>query len=276
MSLPDPRPVEVDPFGLWQPQVLPQAQPKAALQAEGMLSFGLPDDNTLTDTEITPTWTLDLTSGPDARSAMQNALALRSQQVAVIEAGLAQAEARAEALLNQRKLAQASATGSASFGIEATALPPPEAELSDLLDSLEQPGVSFGLAETAAAIPWDELRQKLQALMESVNRQLLHFAWVDTRLDNHLLARTAVNWGGDMLSAWDPGLSPDQLAAHQRSLQLAMASRAANLRTILTVAQIAGKLALAVTTPLGPVQALALGWQFVQAVIMPALKEVNR
>jgi hypothetical protein len=39
------------------------------------------------------------------------------------------------------------------------------------------------------------------------------------------------------------------------------------MRAILTVTQIAGKIALAVTTPLGPIQAMSLAWQFVNEVI---------
>jgi hypothetical protein len=117
------------------------------------------------------------------------------------------------------------------------------------------------------------LRQRLDGLMDSVNRQLLHFAWVDTTLDGLLVARTTVDWGGDLTTLWNPGLLPEQSTAHCRSLSLALASRAANLRTILTVSKIAGKIALAVATPLGPLQAMSLGWQFVQEVVMPLLNQ---
>jgi hypothetical protein len=51
-----------------------------------------------------------------------------------------------------------------------------------------------------------------------------------------------------------------------------MQSRQVHLRTILTVSQIAAKIALAVTTPLGPLQALSLAWQFVQDVIIPLIE----
>ena len=116
------------------------------------------------------------------------------------------------------------------------------------------------------------LRQRLEALVDSVNRQILHYAWVETSLDGHLAARTTVNWGGDLRTLWQSGLLEAHVDAHRRSLELALASRLANLKTILTVSQIAGKIALAVTTPLGPLQAISLAWQFVHDVIMPLME----
>ncbi len=150
-------------------------------------------------------------------------------------------------------------------------LPPPEAGLALALNALDPArsgdGVSFGLPEMAG-IDWEELYRRLSTLVDSVNRQILHFAWVETTLDGRLIARTTVNWGGDFMAFWQAGLPPEQRAAHYRSLELALAARLANLRAILTVSQIAAKIALAAATPLGPLQAMSLAWQFVNTLIM--------
>ncbi len=151
-------------------------------------------------------------------------------------------------------------------------LPPPEAGLALALSSLAparpQEAASFAVSgEPQAAPDWSALFQKLSAFIDLVNRQALHFAWVDTTLDGRLVARTLVNWAGDFTTLWQPGLDPQDTSAHCRSLELAVASRLAYLRTILTISQIAGKITLAVTTPLGPIQALSLAWQFVNSVI---------
>jgi hypothetical protein len=260
----------VDPFGLWQP-----AAHSPAPAAGDMLSFDVPGD-------VTPAavWTLALTSGPQGRLANERELERLAEKVQAIEAGLDASGPRVEALLSARLRSPESSEVSFSTGANLTlealsppeALPPPEAGLIFALSSFEPvregDEVSFGLpGAQKAALNWGELYQRLSALVDSTNHLLLHFAWVDTTLDEHLVARTTVNWGGDFITYWQPGLSQDQMAAHCRSLDLAITSRMANMRAILTVTQIAGKIALAVTTPLGPIQAMSLAWQFVNEVI---------
>jgi len=272
-----------DPFGLWD---------SPSMAGEEIVSFGLPAGGAGVGDELpAAVWVLPLTRDAGGRATGDVELERRARKVQAINAGLDQASARLAVYLSSRShLAE-----SVSFSTSPPALAAPEASLEYALNTLEPGGeagqVSFGLGEDlgrlagrvrdgissvqSAGIDWDELRRRLDELVNSVNRQLLHFAWVDTTLDGSLVARTMVNWGSDMATLWQPGLALEQNGAHCRSLQLAMSSRSANLRTVLTVSQIAGKIALAVTTPLGPLQALSLGWLFVREVVMPLLNKVN-
>ncbi len=297
IAAPDRSGEPADPFGLWSTVVAPPAVSPAA-QPEGAASFALPAEDQAGEQEGT-VWRLDLTSGPAGQAAAQQALDRRAGQVQRIFSGLEQAVPRSQALLNARA---AAAGAGVSFAAEspAEALPGPEAWLAGTLEQISAAGtgadeVSFGLGQNLAnlagtikqtltgappeALPvpgWDEMQHNFTQLMDTVNRQLLHFCWVDTTLDGQLAARTSVDWGGDMLTLWKDGLMPEQAAIHRRSLELAMQSRAANIKTVLTVAEVAGKLTLAVTTPMGPLQAaqaLVLGWKFVSSVVMPLLQQ---
>lgn len=259
----------VDPFGLWQP---PPAQ------EDGSVSFGdLPRQRA--EDQPAAVWALSLNSGAAGRAAGDADLQRRADQLNAIQAGLAAAVPRVERLL-ERRAAPGVSFSAGEVGAEP--LPEPEQALAGILDDwesgvAEQTGsdASFGFGDDLsklAGTDWKALRQRLEAMVDSVNRQVLNYAWVDTTLDGRLTARTTVNWGGDLRTLWQSGLREEHADAHRRSLELALASRLANLKTILTVSQIAGKIALAVTTPLGPLQALSLAWQFVQDVIVPLME----
>lgn len=250
-----------DPFGLWQP-----VGPKEP----GAESFAVPGDTESPARAEGLAWSIDLRSGVDA----EEQLAQRERQVRAIEEGLDQAVVRAERTLARHR---AAAEGQAvSFSVDE-----PEAEL-DLAFALAQidPGerpasfeVSFG---GPPVVDWGALKRSFETFMEGINRQVLHYAWVETKLDGTAVAQTAVRWGGDLNTYLLPGLAPRIAATHTQSMTLALASRAANLRAAITVMQIAAKIALAVSTPIGVVQALSLAWQFVREVIAPLLEEAHR
>lgn len=267
--------VPADPFGLWE---LPPEPPEGA-----PVSFGLPDEAVPIEQMPAAIWRVALSAGT------ADPLAERAAHVAAIQQGLAQAGARMQALVAARRAALAGAA--VSFSLEA-AQPggsQAEQELSLLLDALEPaaPAVSFGLfdplvdgaeavldkAKEIAAL--SEAAGQLERVLQNFNRQVLNYAWVETLAENRLAARTVVNWLGDSTTYWQPGASAAQQAAHRRSLELALESRAASLKMVLTAASLAGTLALAVTTPLGPLQALVLAWKFVNDVIQPALKALQ-
>lgn len=254
-----------DPFGLWQP---------VGPQEPGAESFAVPGDTEAPARAEGLAWSLELRSNADGSVDAEAQLALREQQVRAIEEGLGQAVFRAERTLARH---HAAAQGQAvSFSVDE-----PEAELDLALalaeiDPGERPAsfdVSFGVLP---AVDWSELKRRFDAFMEGINRQVLHYAWVETKLDGAAVAQTAMRWGGDLNTYLIPGLGPKIAAAHTQSMTLALASRAANLRAAITVMQIAAKIALAVSTPIGVVQALSLAWQFVHTVIAPLLEEARR
>lgn len=273
MSLPAvPMPLDsttVDPFGLWQ---APPAAPEGQAVSFGDLSGAEPE-------QPAAVWSLAISGGAAGRRSAQEELRRRDARLRAIQQGLDEAGPRLDRLLARR-----SATG-LSFGLEAPGaepLPQPEQALASILEDWDagladsgSTGASFGLGEDLSrlvGIDWNALRQRLEAFLDSLNRQILHFVWVDTSLDGRLAARTTVNWSGDLRTLWQVDLRPEQRVIHQQSLEQAMESRRASLRTILTVSKIAGKIVLAVTTPLGPVQALSLAWQFVNDIIIPLME----
>jgi hypothetical protein len=245
------------------------------------VAFGIPDQTILEAPAAV--WQVEL------NAVTGDPLAERGAQVSALYQGLAQAEERLKALLAARAAAQ---VGTAvSFSIDSGALDAGLAEqtLSELLNAWEpDSAVSFGWIEDAGSAiqrvgahvkelaGLSGVLKDFERMLEQFNRQFLRFAWVETLLDGRLAARTTVNWVGDMDTYWRPGLADEVLAAHQRSLQLALAARAASFQTITTVARMAAVLALAVSTPLGPLQAMALGWRFVQDVIQPLLRDLRQ
>lgn len=267
MTLPE---TPANPFGLWQP---PDVAATPAAASADALSFSLPGEGA-PRSDVSAVWALALNSGPDGRPAGGRELERMAAQVRSIEEGLAASGPRVEELLSARarELEGSGVSFSTSGEAAVLAMPPPEAGLAFALQTIEPTGeesvVSFGApGALPAGVDWQALYQRLATLLDSVNRQILHYAWVDTTLDGQLVARSIVNWGGDLVTCWRPGLQQETITAHCRSFELAMASRLANLRAILTVSQIAGKITLALTTPLGPLQAMSLAWQFLSSVI---------
>lgn len=265
-----------DPFGLWQ-------APPA-----GAVSFSTPGTESAENRgdEEAPAlvWTLNL----DESGAGQAELDRRAAQMQALERGLVEADERMAAFLAAPRAGKAGASFAAG---ESASL---EQRMAFTLARLETAGqpVEYGIREDVAAIvkrigaggealaalpgvDLDSLRARLEALLELVNRRMLHMAWVETTLDGRLAARTTLGWTGDMHSWMLPGLLPAQNAAHQRSLALAMESSAANLNTLITVLKLAVKISLAVTTPLGVVAAVSLAWQFVHEVVMPLVNEAT-
>jgi hypothetical protein len=267
---------EFDPLDLWEP---------ASRESMGMdefsgVSFGVagPGDTAGDEEASSPLiW----------RICSPQELEAKAQRVQAVQSGLTEAETRAASFVAARGI-KGQAAGwdlnneSVSYDIagSGTALAdsPEEKLLWSLVSTSEgaEPAggmVSFGLLDHLPAIPnWGDLQGRFNQLMDSVNRQLLHFAWVDTLMAGVFLARTTINWGGDMTSVWAQGVLPGQVQMHNRSLALAVQSRHNNLRTVTTVARLASGLALAFSTPLGAARLMALSWQFIHEVLVPFLQ----
>lgn len=239
----------VDPFGFWQAPAGPAA-------------FALDED-------AAAVWSLDL-AGDDGAAA----LAERERQLAAVEQGIAQAGPRLDAFLARRAAARRGELPAFAAGEEA----PAERALAEALDGLERPPAAFAPGEAPAGPAgwldpnrWEELRVQLAGLLDSINRHVIHFVWVDTTIDVQVAARTTLAWSGDLATRYWSGLSRGQVDAHRRSLELACAARAAQVKALLAAAQLAARITLAVTTPLGPLHALALAWHFLRAVIIPLM-----
>ena len=231
------------------------------LPVSEVVSFSAPAP----DVGQAPAWRVNLPADPSA--AIQQLENSRAELQASQEA-LNNVPDRIENLVNR---SQAEARGEVSFAAEP--LPPAEAELIRMLGAAgqiavrgEQPEVSFGLGQDLGA----ELRKAtegFQQFTQRISRLIAHFAWVETQVTGHLLARTVVGWTGDLDTLWEQYLRPEQIDLHRRSLNLAITSRAAMLRTFIVTTQGAAKLSILLATPGGAILALPAAWKYVNQIL---------
>jgi hypothetical protein len=243
------------------PEVLTQWK-VAPQMSQGELSFALEAGS---DQEAS-LWQLDLPSDPQAAAEQ---LQQAEVQVMATQNALADVTARIDAMVDN---IQTQGQQQVSFGeSQAITIAPAEIELVRWLDTIDPVQVSFGLE----AVPTSQIQaasQQFRQVTENLLHLLVNFAWVETQLQGSLLARTVVNWTGDMQTAWRPEVLPGELALHFRSLKLALASRITLLRLFIIVTQSATKISVLIATPGGAVLALPAAWKFVNNV----LAEVNK
>ena len=149
---------------------------------------------------------------------------------------------------------------SPSFAIEtadiALNLPPLEATLFQQLQSPPEEGVSFGLGT--------DVSTSFKAFMTRAQQIVAHQAWVETRIENHLVGQTVVGWTGDFRTAWQNGADSQEIRHHQRSLKLALATR----QTILRVTTLVIKLSLSIAALQGGnLLAAPAVWNYVEQVM---------
>ena len=157
--------------------------------------------------------------------------------------------------------------GQVSFAVPEAGTP--EAGLSALLDEYRRKGpgqVSFGIQEEAGGA-LDEARARFDTFMQSIDRDVLHFAWVETRVEDELLARTTVDWGGDSQTLYRAEITPIQISQHSQTLHLASISRSLKLRMVTTVAAGAVKLTTLLASGGGAVLALPMVYQYVTQIL---------
>lgn len=231
----DPHGAAVAPPGPWQARPAPAA------------SFSV-------GTASATVWRANLPADPElARSELMLAEAgLRLQEDAV-----AAAPARIEALVR----------GAASFG--AAPLAAPERELLGVLGSASGNrggAASFGLRETTSEL-WETAETRFRAFAAQAQDAITKLAVVETRVEGRLIARTSVNWTGDLRSLLSTPLAAEQAALHQRTLTLATRSRMATLRTFGTVLRGAAIVATMASSPVGAITALPAAWSFVEQLL---------
>jgi hypothetical protein len=141
------------------------------------------------------------------------------------------------------------------------------ARLDAALDR-SRPGVTF-TAETP--IPGASAEAEL-AGWQRLTSGCRPSAWVETRIQDELAARSLLGLGGDVRTVCRPGLGPRGAGLHQEGVRLVVASRAAFLRVVAVVTRGAVAISVRLALPGGPVLALPVAWRFVQRV----LAEVDR
>ena len=234
------------------------------------LSFGM-------DTgaqEAVPVWRRDFSPHPETAEAELSA------SEALLQASLQELNAvpgRIDDLINQ---VQAESAGGVSFAVSSMeALPEPEAELLDLLDSINRPslGVSFAVGgEDQSKI--EQAFDQFSADMDHLLRLVTHFAWVETEIEGRLLGRSVVSWTGDLETNWAMDLQEEVYQLHKRSLKQALGTRNIALHAVTITAQSAAKLAVLLAAPGGALLALPVAWKFVKQILadVQKYKELTR
>ncbi len=225
-------PTVVTPPGPWQPLVIGSA----------FSTGGQPD----------VVWQARL---PDDALAAQAAIHSAMSQLAAQEQALATVEQRLRQVVD----------GAVSFG---TTLPAAEQHLLGWVSMAEQSagGASFGLHDEAQE-RWQAAQEQFIALNTQVCEALKSYATVETVHGSRLIARTRVNWFGDVQSWLVTDITPVQATLHHQTLTLALRSRAALLRIIGLVGRGAALIATMVASPISALMALPASWQFVQEVL---------
>lgn len=233
-TLLDPTPGAASPPGPWA------ARPASAAS----FSLGGPEAGA-------PVWSAQLSDDPQQARAELTAAA----------AGL---ERQERALDGAVERMARGARGGASFS--AAGQPAPERELQLVLEELRRPpgAASFSLGGEPAR--WEQAQAQFRAFSAQVGEALRSYAIVETRT-SALVGRTSVGWTGSMRSLVLAGISPEQAELHQRTLGLALRSRAALLRTFVTVTRGATIVATAISSPAGPLLALPAAWRFVSQLL---------
>jgi len=141
----------------------------------------------------------------------------------------------------------------------------PEAELVEFLANSEARaiGVSFSIADQFDFKVGETFTGLLHRLRNSFNK----YAWVETRLGERLIARTAVDWSGDFHTAWTGDLDQAEAGLHSRTLRLALKTRDVLARMILIIARATVKISLLLSSPITAPLALPAAYKYVHAIM---------
>lgn len=249
-----------DPLGLWD-------------SAPQSVSFGIGDAEPNSPQPVEAIYRVNLPADPAASKA-----AFRSSESAVeqVNAALESVPARLDGLVAQTQSNRQKQESGVSFDIQPLE-PGPESDLLSLLDDADRAGltgsvpgeVSFGLNEEISGA-LGAAKTQFESLLAQIDRDILHFAWVETTIAGQLIAHTTVDWSGDAQTAWAEGIDGEQASLHQSTLKTVTQTRNLRLRLFVTVASGAAKVASLMATPGGAVLALPVVYKYVLQIVAQA------
>lgn len=251
----------IDPLGLWD--TTPQT-----------VSFGMGDENT--PEAAAPVYRVNL---PASMAASSSALAENLASFERMNAALDEVPSQLDGLVRRMQEKQQQAASGVSFAV-ADLVPEtgPESELLSWLAISDSAalsgagpeggpeGISFGLIEQASGA-LGRAKEKFETLLEQVNHEVLHFAWVETKIAGQLIARTEVGWSGDSTTVWNDATSAERISLHRRTLEVVSQTRQLKLRLLLTITSGAAKVAALMAAPGGAVLALPAVYQYVIKIL---------
>ena len=253
-----------DPLGLWDsnPQVV---------------SFGVGEENT--PEPIGPVYRVNFS---DNLEFSNNALAENLASFERMKAALDQVPTQLNGLVRRvhEEKQQKAASGVSVVLADLQPESGPEGELLSLLaisDSAAlggtgQEGVSFGLISAASEV-LGPAKEKFEALLEQVDHEILHFAWVELKIAGQIIARTKVGWSASH-TIWIEAISIEQMVMHTRTLKVVSLTRHLKLHLLLTVVIGAAKMAQLMVAPGGAVVAQPAVYDYVKK-ILDQVKEIR-
>lgn len=223
------------------------------------LAFGVGDSD---DSESAAVWRADLPRNLDVADAelARREASLRAAQGALDEAARQVARLAGRTGLNE--------VAGISFGSCAPGANEAGNDLQGMLleAGFFEPAFSFGLIDEAQKSGLDAVPQ-IARFFETVQGMVVRLARVETYQDSRCVGKTMIHPKGDLTTAWDAKSNPETQALHLRSLEQALASRAALIRTAVTLIQGAGTLAALAGSPGGAILALPVLWKYVNRLI---------
>jgi hypothetical protein len=252
-----------DPLGLWD--TTPQA-----------VSFSLAGENT--QEAIEPVYRVDFS---DDIEISNNALAENLASFERMKAALDQVPIQLNGLVRRVQEKQQMRTSGLSFAL--ADLQPesgPEGELLSLLAISDSAalgrtgpeGVSFGLIAEASEV-LRPAKEKFKTLLEQVNHEILHFAWIEMKIAGKIIARTKVGWSASN-TFWTDAISNEQMSLHMRTLKVVSLTRNLKLHLLLTVAIGAINMARLMATPAAAELAAPAVYDYVKKIV-DQVKEIR-
>ena len=138
--------------------------------------------------------------------------------------------------------------------------PQPEAELNHMLLGAAS-GVAFGITDQLGE--WKQAMDEFVAFAQQIQQHVLHYALVDTRVEQTRVGITRVTWGGDFETVMASDAAQNQWL-HQAALRATLLSRQQLLKQFATVIHGAGQLAGLALIATNPILALPAALRFLK------------
>lgn len=246
-------------FGLWR------GAPETVLSPE-TISFGLGEEKDRSSPPDVTVWRIHLSSEP--RHAFERLSSVQAH-ISASQRALPAVEQRLNALAHR---SAAAAHEHLSFSLpSAISEDPADQELLHLLADIEQHErrgegeISFGVRDGAEAV-WGQVREHVESFIERL-RAFASYVQVETVVDDLLLGKTHMGWGGDIRTIWHARVNAQQSTMHLRSLTVALQSQDTFLRTLTIAAEGAVKLSVLLSAPGGVVLALPVAWNYINRLL---------
>jgi hypothetical protein len=195
------------------------------------------------------TWRVDL---PASLSEARITLQQHSDALARDRAAIEAAVARLKVFID----AYPSDDAGASKALEMT----PEAMLREQLERA-------GAQSKDLLDPLADIRAEFEQFVQRVRVFVSDFASIETAQSGTEIAKTKVNWTGDVQTLWRDGITPAQTVLHQQNVRVALARRSMLMRLMVIISTGAVKIALRLATPGAQLLALPAIFQFIKDVV---------